>query len=327
MTLRFSRFLTAAVAAILPAVGAQAQTQSFPSKAVTIVVAYPAGGDTDVLARILAEKLTARTGQRVVVDNRPGASGAIGAASVMRASPDGYTLLVAPQTMAITPLVLKLGPGVSYDPSKDFTPVVKLGINPLLLLSRAGDGPQNLKQLIELARKDQNVSYASPGMGSPMHVAAEVLNHDAGVQIRHIPYRGVAPALVDLVGGQVTVAWLSPGAVAQQLPSGKLRPLAVSGETRWPTLPEVPTFAELGYKNVDIVPWYGLFGPKGLPADVLSSLNHHVNEVLRMPEVAERLRGLGIEPQGGAPARLQSVVEADWRSFSQRVKEFAIQAE
>ena len=138
---------------------------------------------------------------------------------------------------------------------------------------------------------------------------------------------GVAPALVDLVGGQVTVAWLSPGAVAQQLPSGKLRPLAVSGETRWPTLPEVPTFAELGYKNVDIVPWYGLFGPKGLPADVLSSLNHHVNEVLRMPEVAERLRGLGIEPQGGAPARLQSVVDADWRSFSQRVKEFAIQAE
>lgn len=328
MKLRLSRLSTAAaLAALLPVAAAPTLAQPFPTKTITMVVAYPAGGDTDVLARILAEKLTARMGQRVIVDNRPGASGAIGAAGVMRAAPDGHTLLLAPQTMAITPLVLRLGTGVNYDPSKDFTPVAKLGINPLLLLSRAGDGPRDLKQLIDMARHDRTVSYASPGIGSPMHVAAEVLNHDAGVQVRHVPYRGVAPAVVDLMGGQITAAWLSPGAVAQQLGTGKLQPLAVSGERRWPTLPQVPTFAELGYKGVDIVPWYGLFGPKGMPASTVASLNHHVNEVLRLPDVAEKLRGLGIEPQGGEPDRLRESVDADWRSFSQRVKAFSIQAE
>lgn len=328
MTLRLPRLLSAAAfAASLPFVCAPALAQAYPTKTVTVVVAYPAGGDTDAFARIVAEKLTARLGQPVIVDNRPGASGAIGASSVMRAAPDGHTLLLAPQTMAITPLVLKHGAGVNYDPSKDFSPVAQLGINPLLLLSRAGDGPADLKQVIDKARHDKTVSYASPGMGSPMHVAAEVLNRDAGVQIRHVPYRGVAPALVDLMSGQVTVAWLSPGAVAQQLVTGKLQPLAVSGSSRWPTLPQVPTFAELGYKNVDIVPWYGLFGPKGMPASTVASLNQHVNEVLRLPDVVEKLRGLGIQPQGGEPARLQASVEADWRSFAQRVKAFGIQAE
>lgn len=303
------------------------QAQAYPAKPVTLVVAYPAGGDTDALARIFAEKLSQRTGQPVLVDNRPGASGAIGSAYVAHANADGHTLLLAPQTLAVSPLVLKLSPGVDYDPTRDFEPVVELGTNPLLLAGAPGDGPRTFAQLLALARSGKRLTYASPGVGSPMHVAAEVLNRDAGIKITHIPYRGVAPALVDLMGGQVSVAWLSPGAAAQQLASGKVTPLAVSGTRRAAALPQVPTFAELGYAGVDIVPWYGILGPRNLPAGIVAMLNQHLNEILRLPDVAEKMRGLGIAPSGGAPAALRRSVEADWRKFGRLVKEFDIQAD
>jgi tripartite-type tricarboxylate transporter receptor subunit TctC len=316
-----------AAAAALATIGGPVAAQAWaPNKPITIVVAYPAGGDTDALARQYAEKLSARTGQQVLVDNKPGASGALGTSFVARAPADGYTLLLAPSTLVVAPMVLKLGAGTAYDPSKDLTPVIMTGTIPLLLATTAG-GAKDLKTLVADGKAGKKLTYASPGIGSPMHVVGEVLNREAGMKVDHVPYKGIAPALTDLMGGQVTMAWGTPGAFAAQIAGGKVQPIAVSDTKRTPFLPNVPTFAELGYKEVDIAAWHGLLGPKGLPANVVSTLNAHMNEILKMPDVVEKMKVFGVGAVGGEPDNLRKVIEADTARFTRLVKEFNIQAE
>jgi tripartite-type tricarboxylate transporter receptor subunit TctC len=316
----------AALAAGLAATGS-AMAQSYPSKPITLVVSYPAGGDTDAIARVYAEKLGARVGQQVLVDNRPGASGTIGNASVARAAPDGYTLLFTPSTFPIAQHVLKVGTNVAHDVVNDFTPIVKTGNIPLLLATAQTTGLKDMKQVIAEAKGGKAITYGSPGAGSPMHIAAEMLNKAAGTKMSHVPYRGVAPVVTDTLGGHVAIGWITPGAVGQHVQSGKMVPLAVAERQRTKLMPNVPTLIELGYAELDVSAWMGLLGPKGLPADIVRTLNGHFNDILKMPDVQARMAALGIEPIGGEPAVLAQQIATDNGRFGKLVKEFGITAE
>ena len=315
-------------ACALAALTGLAGAQDYPNHAIRIVVPFSPGSGTDQVARGMARVIaSAFNGATVVVDNKPGASGAVGNAYVARSNPDGYTLLFTPSTFPIAPLVLKLGQGVAHDVIKDFTPVIMPGTIPLVLMSNTANGPTTLKQVVADGKAGKKQTYASPGIGSPMQVVAEVFNRDAGVKIDHIPYKGVAPEVTDLLGGQVTMAWVTPGAVAQYLGSGRLTALAMSDVRRSPLMPNVPTFGELGYKNVDIAAWFGILGPKGLPPAVTARLNSEMNEILKMPEVIEKMKALSVIPVGGEPAVLGRKIQDDHERFARLVKEFNIQAD
>jgi tripartite-type tricarboxylate transporter receptor subunit TctC len=319
------RRVVAAACAGLALAAAPAFAQSWPSKPVTIVVSYPAGGDTDAMARLFAEKLQARLGQPVVVDNKPGASGVIGNAYVAKAQPDGYTLLLTPSTFSIATLVVKTSGANSYDVLNDFTPIVLTGTQPLFLVSGAG-GAKDLRELLATA-KTKPLSYASPGSGSPMHILGELFNKAAGVKVSHVPYRGVAPAVNDVLGGHIPLTFVTWGPVAPHIAGGKMTALAVADSARSPLAPNVPTLAELGVKGVEVTAWQGLMGPKGLPADIVRTLNTHMNEILKMPDVAAKMQTFGAIPAGGEPARLARTNAADHARFGKIIKDFGIQAD
>ena len=305
----------------------QAWAQAWPAKTITLVVSYPAGGDTDAVARVYAEKLSARIGQQVLVDNRPGASGTIGNASVAKAAADGYTLLFTPSTFPIAQHVLKLAPSTAHDVVKDFSPIIKTGNIPLLLVTASSTGLKDMKQVIAEAKAGKPMTYGSPGAGSPMHIGAEMLNRAAGSKMTHVPYRGVAPVVTDTLGGHVMVGWITPGAVGQHVASGKMIPLAVAERQRTKLMPNVPTLIELGYKDMDVSAWMGLLGPKGMAPEIVRTLNAHFNEILKMPDVLARMTTLGIEAVGGEPAVLAKQIADDNERFGKLVKELGITAE
>ncbi|MFT4242704.1 MAG: tripartite tricarboxylate transporter substrate binding protein [Acidovorax sp.] len=320
---RVWKWLAACVAA---GVAATAAAQGWPVKPITIVVAYPAGGDTDALARVFAEKLQTRLGQPVLVDNKPGASGVIGSSYVAKAAPDGYTLLMAPSTFTMAQLVLKTAPSAAYDVRGGFTPIIQAGVQPLFIVAGPATKVRTLKEAMDESKRAE-LAYASPGSGSPMHVLGEMFNKAAGANFRHVPYRGVAPALTDVAGGHVPLTWVTYGPVEPYLADGKLRILGVAQAERTPLAPQVPTLAEQGYKGVEVTAWNGLYGPKGLPADVVSKLNTQLNEIIRLPDVAAKMKTLGVLPVGGPPAKLASTTIADLERFTRVVKELNIQAD
>lgn len=326
--MNFLRTLVLASAASVLALSATAQ--GYPTKPITIVVAYPAGGDTDALARVFAEKLSHRVKQPVLVDNRAGASGVIGSSYVSKAAPDGHTLLLAPSTFAIAQLVLKTGAGSGYDVVAGFTPIFQLGTQPLFLAAGPGTKAATLKDVVTAAKansKSEALAYASPGSGSPMHILGEMFNKASGAGLRHVPYKGIAPGITDVVGGHVPLTWVTYGPAAPYLADGKMRLLGVAQATRSPLAPDVPTLAELGYKDVEVVAWNGLFGPKGLPAEIVQQLNGHFNEILKMPDVLDRMKTLGTLPLGGPPATLAKTNATDLERFTRVVKDLNILAD
>jgi tripartite-type tricarboxylate transporter receptor subunit TctC len=314
------------IAAATLAAAGSAFAQTWPAKPITIVNGYPAGGDSDAMARVYAEKLGARLGQQVIVDNRPGASGTIAAAAVARAPADGYTLLFVPSTFAIAQHTLKPSPNTAHDVSKDFTPIIKAGNVPLLAVGSA-TGPKDIKVLLGEAKAGKALTYGSPGSGSPMHIVGEMLNKAAGAHITHVPYRGVAPVVNDALGGHISIGWVTPAAVTAHLQTGKLVPLAVAERQRFKLLKDVPTLTELGYKDVEVSAWMGLLGPKGLPPEITARLNGLMNEILKMPDVVQKMNALGIEPVGGEPAVLARQIATDDARFGKLVKDFGIQAD
>ena len=231
------------------------------------------------------------------------------------------------EKLSVTQHVLKVGPNVAHDVTHDFTAIVKTGNIPLLLVTSPSTGIKDARALIADAKAGKALTYGTPGAGSPMHIAAEMLNSDAGIKIPHVPYRGVAPVVTDTLGGHVSMGWITPGAVSSHIATGKLVALATAERQRTKLMPNVPTLVELGYKDLEISAWMGLLGPKGLPAEVQRSLNSHVNEVLKMPDVMARMAALGIEPIGGEPAVLSRQIADDDRRFGKLVKDFGIKAE
>jgi tripartite-type tricarboxylate transporter receptor subunit TctC len=304
-----------------------AVAQAYPSKQINVIVSFPPGGDTDALARLFSEKLAARVGQPVVVENKTGASGTIGNSFVAKANADGYTLLFTPNTMATAPLVLKPGTGAVYDPLNDFTPIILAGTQSLFVVANTASGVTNMKDLVAQVKAGKVTSYASPGSGSPMHILGEMFNKSAGVKIAQVPYRGSGPAIVDVVGGHIPMMYTTLGPVAQHIASGKLVNIGVADRQRSPLAPNVPTLAEAGFRDSEVGAWQGFMGPKGMPADVVRTLNGHFNEIIKMPDVAARMTTLALVPAGGEPAALMKMVVDNNTRYGKIIKETGIQAD
>ena len=286
----------------LPGAVPQAGANGWPAQPVHLVLPYPPGGASDVTARLLAEHLTARWSQSVVVDNRPGANGIIANEAVAVAARDGYTVLMANLgPNAINPAVYRKLP---YDTQRDFAAVILTTKVPLIIVTAPNSPIRDLRQLIELARaKPRTVTFGSAGNGAGSHLAGELLNELTGVKMMHIPYKGDAPSLTDVMGGQITVALPTVLAGAPHVRSGKMRALAVTSRTRIPSLPDVPTVQEaLGLQDFEAVSWGGFMVPSGTPAPVITRINEDINAVLRMPAVVSKIESQGAQIVGGTPA-------------------------
>lgn len=323
-----SKLLARALSVVAAFVVGVAHAQGFPTKPVTIIVPFPPGAGPDFAARAIGEKLSPRIGQPVIVENRPGVGGMAGANAVAKAPADGHTLLLTPNTLMIAPHILPKGAGAGLNVLADLVPVAPVGSTPMLLVVNPQLGVKTAQELVALAKKSPGgVAYASAGNGSPMHIAGELLKKSAGIDLLHVPYKGVAPAVTDTLGGQVKVLFVALGGVAQHVKSGKLVPLAVVEQKRTPLLPDVPTLVELGFRDVAVDAWYGVLAPKGTPDAVIAKLNDELNAVLAMPDLEERLAGAGIQARGGTVAQLGAQMRDDHARYGKIIREFGIQAD
>ena len=303
-----------AMALALATLGSHAMAQAWPSTPITLIVPFPAGGTTDVLARALADKLTPALGQTVIVENKPGAGATLGADVVAKSKPDGTTLLVGAVHHTIASSVYKKLP---YDFQKDFAPITVIAMVPNVLVVNAAQGPASLKDFVARAKaRPGHLTYSSGGNGSAAHITFEVLKLRAGIFVAHIPYRGSVPSITDLLGGQVDATFTGAPALLPHIRSGRLRALAVSSSARLSQLPEVPTVAESGYPGFDADQWYGLVAPAGTPAERVARLNAAVNQALAMPEVAQQLATEGALPNPATPQAFAALIEREiprWR--------------
>jgi tripartite-type tricarboxylate transporter receptor subunit TctC len=286
---------------------------------IRLVVPFTPGGSTDILARALAPKLAAALGQNVIVDNKPGAGGSLGAAEVANAAPDGQTLLMGHiGTLAVN---VSLYPKLAYDPVKSFTPVAWVARVPNVLVVSASSGMTSLKDLVSRAKaKPGQLSYSSGGNGSAAHISFEYFKLRAGIFMAHIPYRGTAPSVTDLISGQVDTTFTGTPAVLPHIRSGRLRALAVSSPQRIAALPEVPTVAESGYPGFEADQWYGIVAPAGTPPAVVARLNAEINKALALPEVAQQLAAEGAVPVPGPPQAFGELIAREiprWREVIQ----------
>lgn len=316
--------LGTALAAALPFA---ATAQTFPSKAITIVVPVPAGGGPDLAARVLAEKMAAKLGQPVVVDNRPGAGTLLGAAAVAKAAPDGHTLLLTPNTMAISPHVMAAGAGGGIDVQKDLVPVIAPATTPMVVVANPALGATGLKAALDAARKTPGLPYGSAGNGSPMHFAGEILKRQTQVDLMHVPYRGVAPSLTAAVGGEVKLLFTALGGAVPHIKAGRLVPLAVIESKRSALLPDVPTATEQGVPGVEVNAWYGVFAPVGTPAAAIARINQEMNDALQLPDVKDKLMGAGLETLGGTPKVLADFMKADNERYGKLARELNVKAD
>jgi len=304
-----------ALALSLGAFGAQAQT--YPSKPVKIVVGFAPGGGSDFAARVIAQQLTERMKNQVIVENKPGAGSLLGAEYVIKSAPDGYTLLLTPASYTVNPSVYKL----SFDPLNDITPIAQISKGPYIVAVHPSVPAKTLKELVDYAKANPGkMSYASSGNGAHIHVATEYLLYTAGINIVHVPYKGSGPALNDTVGGQVQMIFGSVATALQYVKSGRLRPLAVTTPKRIAAAPDVPTVAESGYPGWEVTNWHGLVGPKGLPKDIVQRLNKEVNVAVHSPDMVKVLSGDGLEPAGGTPEELAALLKAEVARWAQVVK-------
>jgi tripartite-type tricarboxylate transporter receptor subunit TctC len=292
--------------------------QTFPTRPVTLVVPYPPGGSADILARTIGQKLGERLGQTVVVENKAGAGTAIGAKAVAVAPPDGYTLLLGTvSSQAINPAMTKVG----YDALKDFAAVSPLASIPFVLVAHPSLTAGNMGELIALAKTTPGkVSYASAGVGTSNHLAGELLASAARINLLHVPYKGSAPALNDVIAGHVPLMFDLLATALPAVQSGKLKALAVTGRERTPLLPGVPTAREGGLKDFEVSAWFGVFAPAGTPPAVLDRLNADVTAVLQMPDMQKRLRELGAEPETGSGEAYSRYVRSEAGKWADVVK-------
>jgi tripartite-type tricarboxylate transporter receptor subunit TctC len=317
-TLRFSAFLLAL--AVLGANCAFAQgAASYPAKPIRIVVPFPAAGTTDILARAVGNEMQKAWGQPVIVENRPGAGGNLGSDIVAKAAPDGYTLLVgavSPQAINVT-----LYPKMPYDVMRDFAHITLIAAVPNLLEVHPSVPVKTVKELIDLAKsKPGQLSYASSGNGTSIHLSAELFKTMAGVDMLHIPYKGSAPAVTDLIAGQVQLMFDNLPSSIAQVKAGKLRPIAVTTLKRSPALPEVPTIAESGLPGYDASSWFGMHAPAGTPKDIISKIHGVVTKSLQTPDMIERLSTQGAQPVGNTPEEFTEFLRAEIAKWAKVVK-------
>ena len=313
-------------AVLLAFASAAAQAQSWPAKPIRIVVTFAPGGSSDTVTRIIAPKLGERLGQPIVVENRPGAGGNIGAELVAKSAPDGYMLLVGAQgALALNSFFY---PAMSYDPLKDFAPITLLVTSPFAVLVNPAVTPVNsVQELIAFVKAHPGMPYASGGKGSGMHLAGELFRGLAGLEMSHVPYKGNGPAIIDLLGGQVRIAFADLGSVSAQVGAGRVRALAVASRQRTPLAPDVPSATEAGLPGWEAVGWFGLVAPAATPPAVVERLNGAVTTILRQADVRERILATFNEPSPTTPKEFGDFIRAEIATWSKVIRESGIRIE
>ena len=323
--MQLRRFLGCGLSALAVLCTPVAWADTYPSRPVRIIVPYGTGGGSDILARQIGARLQTLWGQGIAVDNRAGASGNIGTEMVVHAPADGYTLLLQNSTMVVNPAV---NGKLNYDPEKDLTPIMLLGLTPIALVSHQSTNIRTLKDLVDYSKANPAaLNYGSCGVGTPQHFVMELVKQKSGVNATNVGYKGCAPALTDVVGGQVQLAILSANLVAPHIKTGKLYGIGVSTAGRYQLMPEVPTFEEQGLKPLDFSIWYALMGPAKMPADAVARIYADVQKVLAEPAVRENLSKAGVEPLTGNGADLAKLIKVDLARYAQLAKSANIKAE
>lgn len=315
----------ALVASLLAAVAAPAAAQStYPSQPIRIIVPFPPGGSVDPLARLVGQKLTESWGQQVTVDNRPGGNSIIGTQAAVKSKADGYTLLYVTGTHVINPIVLS----TPYDAINDFAPVATVIKAELLLVVHPSLPASTLREFIAHAKaRPGELNYASSGIATSIHLKTELFSQAAGVKMNHVPYKGAAPAVTDLIGGRVQLVFQVPMVVIQHVNSGKLRAIAVSGAKRLIALPQVPTLGEAGLPGVDMSNWNGILAPAGTPREIIDKLNAEIARILALPDVRMTLLNHGNEPLVSSPEKFAALIRADLERTAQVIKAANIRLE
>jgi tripartite-type tricarboxylate transporter receptor subunit TctC len=313
--------LTFVLGLFLSSVSGFVFAQSFPARTITIVVPTSAGGANDAMARILAQGLSAKLGQAVIVENKPGGNGAIASEFVARANPDGYTILFGYiATHGINPALQKL----KYDPIADFEPIGMIGISPTLLVVNPDLPVQNTKELVALLRSNPDtMSFGSAGRGTAPHLAGELFQINTGTKMVHVPYKGSAPAMVDVMGGTIQIMFPSVFTAFPQVKAGKLKALGVAGEKRLKVMPNLPTLAEQGISNMNVTQWYALFAPAKTPPTIVELLNKNINSILSTSSVQKKFEDQGSEVETSTPAELKTLVQSEivrWKKLIDAAK-------
>jgi tripartite-type tricarboxylate transporter receptor subunit TctC len=315
----------------LLACGASAQSQSnsgpatYPNRPVQIIVPFTPGTGMDILARTVGQKLSERWGQPVIVDNRPGASGNIGTDMVVKAAPDGYTLLITANTLVMT---VSLYRNVPYDPIRDLAPVEKMAVGTMALTLNPAVPAHTLKEFVAYAKANPGkLAYGSPGVGTPQHLATELFKTMTGIDMLHVPYKGSAGAITGLISGDVAMMSNALHAVLPQVKAGRINAIAVGGPKRSRVAPEIPTFAESGYPDFDVDFWYGLLAPAATPSEIIARLNQDITQVLNAPEMRETLSSQGLEPVTGTPEQFAELIRTDLARWANVIKTAGVTAE
>ena len=315
------KIATAVLVGLTVCASAQAQTaDNYPNRSITMVVAFPAAGTTDILARLIGQKLTEKFKQTVVVENRPGAGGNIGTAYVAKAPPDGYTIMMGTiGTQAINPSLYKKMP---YDAAKDFVPITRAAMVPNLLVVNK-DAPYNtLAEMMAFGKANPGkLTYGSSGNGTTLHLSGELFNLMSGSKITHIPYKGSTPAVADLLGGQISMIFDNMPSVIQQVKSGRLKALAVTSAQRNPQLPEIPTIQELGVAGYEVWSWFGLLAPAATPKPIVDKLNANIVDIIKQPDVQAKIIELGAVPVPETSAEFGAFIEAETVKWAKVIKE------
>lgn len=319
------RRVAQALAIALALCGGSAMAQAWPSKPISLIVPFPAGGTTDVLARALAEKLTTSLGQTVIVESKPGAGATLGADYVVKAKPDGYTLLVGAVHHTIASSVYKKLP---YDFQKDLAPITTIALVPNVLVVNAGTPAKNVAELVTLLKaKPGAYNYGSNGNGTAQHLIGTQFENMTGTDLVHIPYKGSGPLATDLLGGQVTMSFDTVTPVLQHIKAGKLRALAVTTAKRSSALPEVPTLDEAGLKGFNIGTWFGVLAPAATPKEILVRLNTEMVKVIQSPEFRARMDEIGAEPIGNSADQMAQQIKSETEKFAKLVKDAKVTIE
>jgi len=319
------RWFALSLAFVCAAAHAQATPEAWPTKPVKLILPFPPGGGTDILGRIIAERMAADLGQPVVIENRGGAGGNVGAEAAAHSAPDGYTIVLVAPSLAISPsLYAKL----NYDPIRDFAPVSLVGTVPNVMVINPSVPAKDLREFIALAKaKPGGMNFGSGGAGTSNHLAGELFNLEAGVKLVHVPYKGVNLAMNDVVAGQVQMVVIGLPAALPFIKAGRLRALAVINPTRLPAIPDVPTAAEAGLPNYEVTTWYGVLAPAGTPRPIVNRLNAELVRVMRAPDLQERFAATGTEPRTCTPEEFGDFIRQEMAKWGKVVREAGLKAE
>jgi tripartite-type tricarboxylate transporter receptor subunit TctC len=322
---RYACLTIAACLFVISQTSAAAENGDYPNRPVRWVVPFAPGASNDIIARLIAGKLTDSLGQQFIIDNRGGAGGAVGAEIVAKAAPDGYTLLSANPGPNVNNILLRKKPPYGFN---DFTPIIFFGYAPLIIVVNAKLPPNNVREFLDYARANPGkISWASSGVGSSLHIGMELFRAATKIQVTHVPYKGTAPAFLDILSGQVTAMYTTSVSAEVHLKSGRLKALGIAAKKRQSVLPNLPTLEEQGVKNAEAIVWFALAGPAKLPRAIVQKLNAESNRALGMPDVKQRLDQLGLEVGGGTPEDFAQFIDSEAAKLRMLIKSGALTPE